>query len=49
MEKLKAAFMFIAPEVDSKKHKATISIPAVELHIVGVKNYNEAYKVAKNL
>lgn len=49
MEKLKAAFMFVAPEADSKKNKTTISTPAVELHVVGVKNYNEACKVAKEL
>jgi hypothetical protein len=49
MKKLKAAFMFVAPEADSKKHRATISTPAVELHVVGVKNYDEAYKVAKKL
>ena len=49
MEILKAAFMFVAPEADSKKHRAIISTPAVELHVVGVKNYNEACEVAKEL
>ena len=49
MEKLKAAFMFIAPEADPKKHKTIISTPEVELHVVGVKSYDEACKVAKEL
>lgn len=49
METLKAAFIFVAPQVDSKKQKAIISTPAVELHVVGVKNYDEACEVAKEL
>jgi hypothetical protein len=51
MEKdiLKAAFMFVAPEADPEKHNAIVSTPLVELHIVGVKNYDEACKMAKQL
>ncbi len=49
MENLKAAFMFVPPEADSSKHRAIVSTPAVELHVVGVKNYDEACKVAKEL
>jgi hypothetical protein len=49
VEKIKAVFMFDAPEADSKKHKTTISTQAMELHVVGVKNYDEACKVAKEL
>jgi len=46
---LKAAFMFVAPEADPEKHRAVISTPVVELHVVGVKNYDEACEVAKKL
>jgi hypothetical protein len=49
METLKAAFIFLAPQADSKKHKAIVSTPAVELHVVGVENYDEACEVAKEL
>jgi hypothetical protein len=45
----KAAFIFIAPENDSKAHQAVISAPVVELHVVGVKNYDEAVHIAKEL
>lgn len=48
-EKLKAAFIFVAPEADPSNHKAVIPTPMVELHVVGVKNYDEACKVAKEL
>lgn len=46
---LKAAFIFVAPEADPKKHRAVVATPIVELHVVGVKNYNEACEVAKEL
>lgn len=46
---LKVAFMFVAPETDPKKHRAIISTPAVELYVVGVKNYDEACKEAREL
>lgn len=49
MEKLKAAFIFVAPEADPDKHRAIVDTPAVELVVVGVKNYDEACKVAKEL
>ena len=49
MGKLKAAFIFVAPEADPKKHRAVVETPAVELHVVGVKNYEEACKIAKEL
>ncbi len=46
---LKAAFMFVAPEANPGEHKAVIRTPMVELHVVGVKNYDEACEVAKKL
>jgi hypothetical protein len=49
METLKVTFIFVAPQVDSKKQKAIIPTPAVELHVVGVKNYDETCEVAKEL
>jgi len=49
MEKLKAAFIFLAPEADPEKHKSIISTSAVELYVFGVKNYDEACKVAEEL
>lgn len=45
----KAAFIYIAPENDYKTHKAFIDSPVVNLTVVGVKNYEEAEQVAKNL
>lgn len=45
----KAAFIFIAPETDEKIHNAIIDSPVVQLHVVGVKMYQEAELVAKRL
>lgn len=49
MEKLKAAFIFLAPGAEPEKHKSIISTEGVELHVIGVKNYDEACKVAKEI
>ncbi len=49
MPKLKAAFMFVAPGSDPSKHRAVIETPSVELIVVGVSDYEEAAKVAKEL
>lgn len=46
---LKAAFIFLAPEADLEKHRAVVETPVVELHVVGVKDYEEACIVAKEL
>lgn len=46
---LKAAFIFVAPESDPGQHKAVVKTPAVELTVVGVKDYQEAGEVAKKL
>jgi hypothetical protein len=46
---VKAAFIFVAPETDFNKHRAVIDSPVVSLTVVGVKNYDEAETVAKQL
>jgi len=46
---LKAAFIFLAPEVDPKVHCQTVVTPAVELTAVAVNNYAEAVKVCQEL
>jgi hypothetical protein len=47
--KVNAAFIFVAPEVDYKKHNTEIDTPVVHLYVVGVQNYDEAEIVAKEL
>ncbi|WP_461862741.1 DUF6506 family protein [Thermococcus sp.] len=49
MGELKAAFIFLAPGADPEKHKAVVRTPVVELHVVGVKDYEEACNVARKL
>lgn len=46
---VKAAFIYAAPENDYTQHKAYIDSPVVKLWVVGVKNYDEAQKVALQL
>lgn len=46
---MKAAFIYIAPQNDKNIHKAFIDSPVVKLTVVGVKNYDEAEIVAKEL
>jgi len=46
---LKAAFIFVAPEVDATKHRAVIDSPVLNLTVVGVKDYQTAAKVAEEL
>ena len=46
---VKAAFIFVAPENDFKKHRTVIDSPVVQLSVVGVKNYEEAQHVAVQL
>ena len=45
----KAAFIYIAPGTDFKTHKAFIDSPVVSMTVVGVKTYDEAVAVAKEL
>ncbi|HWQ75360.1 MAG TPA: DUF6506 family protein [Syntrophomonas sp.] len=49
MEKLKAAFIFVAPEANYEVHHAVVETPAVELTAVGVKDYAMAVKAAEKL
>lgn len=45
----KAAFIFIAPGVDSKENKHEFLSSGLSLKVVGVASYNEAVKVAIDL
>jgi hypothetical protein len=49
MSQVNAAFIYVAPENDYKQHRAVIDSPVVGLTVVGVKNYDEAEIVAKEL
>ena len=50
MGKFKAAFMFVTPDSDPKTHRTSLSTPEVlDLVIVGVKDYDQAAKVAREL
>lgn len=46
---LKAAFIFLAPQVNPKVHCQTVVTPEVELTAVAVNNYAEAVQVCKDL
>ena len=46
---LKAAFIFLAPEVDPDKDRKTVVTPQVELTAVAANNYKEAERVALKL
>lgn len=50
MAKLKAAFMFVTPDSDPSKHRAVVSTPEIlDLIVIGVKDYQQAATVAKEL
>lgn len=46
---LKAAFIFLAPEVNPQKDRQTVVTPQVELTAVAASNYEEAEVVAVQL
>lgn len=46
---LKAAFVFVAPEADPEKHRSVIETPQVTLATVGVKDYQAAVNIAREL
>lgn len=48
-EPLKAAFIFIAPEADPAKDRQWVKTPLVHLLAIGVKNYDQAAALAKEL
>jgi hypothetical protein len=47
--KVKAAFLFVAPQTDTSIHQSVIETPALILKIVGVENYEQGAHVAKAL
>jgi hypothetical protein len=50
MARAKVAFIFLAPDSDPSKHRAIISTPeALALTVVGVKDYDQAAEVAREL
>jgi len=46
---LKAAFIFLAPDVNPAVHRAQVITPAVELTVVAAYNYAQAEQVARTL
>lgn len=46
---MKAAFIFIAPDVDPSRDRAEVKTPGVDLVSVAVNNYAEAVSVARQL
>jgi len=46
---LKAAFIFLAPEVEPQKHRAKVATPQVELTAIAARDYTEAEQVAQML
>jgi len=46
---LKGAYIFVVPDADSRKHRTKVETPSLSMTIVGVKDYNEAAKVAETL
>ena len=45
---LKAAFMFVSPDVESGK-RVKIDTPTLSMMMVGAKDYDDAVNIAKNL
>ena len=49
MDKLKAGFIFVAPDADYQKNRAVVETPVVDLTVVGVKDYASAVAAAKQM
>ena len=49
MAKFECAFIYVAPGSDPTKDKARIEAKAINLSVVGVRNYDQAEEVAKEL
>lgn len=47
--KVKAAFIFVAPQTDSDKHQTVIETPVLTLKVIGTENYLQAVEIAKQL
>ena len=46
---LRAAFIFLAPDVNPAVHRSQVITPAVELTVVAAQNYAQAEQVARDL
>jgi hypothetical protein len=46
---LKAAFVFVAPDVDPSVHRQTVVTPQVELTAVAVNDYAQAVAICRDL
>jgi len=46
---LKTAFIYIAQDVDSHKHRHTLVTPNVELTVIAVNDYDDALAVSRSL
>lgn len=47
--KLNAGFIFLAEGADYQSNRGVVSTPSVDLTVVGVKNYEDACKVAEEM
>lgn len=47
--KVNAAFIFVAPDVDSKKDRGVIDTSSLTLNVIGVASYKEGAAVAKEM
>ncbi|RYL86823.1 DUF6506 family protein [Sporolactobacillus sp. Y61] len=43
---VKAAFIFIGPEINTDEARALIDTPVIKLKVIGVRTYDEAVKAA---
>ena len=48
-DKLKVVFMFWAEGADPAKHKATISLESLDAVLIGVRDYDQAAEVSREL
>lgn len=48
-DKLKAAFIFVAPNANPDEHRNLVETEAVDLLTIGVSNYEQAEELARNL
>ena len=47
--KVEAAFIFVAPDADMNVHSHTIKTPVINLHVTGVKDYEEGVLAARSM
>lgn len=46
---VKAAFLFIGPDIDTKQARTRVDTPVIKLQVIGVRSYNEAVQAAREL